>query len=199
MKLSTFLFPIVLLASFTAMAMPADSTLPVELVRFEARAAEGYVTLEWVTATEQNNAGFEVQRSADGRDFERVTFMQGQGTTSTETRYEYTMPAPSTLTYYRLMQRDFTGETAYSHIVSYAPNPTMTHPRIFPNPAPNLRSVIEGSVNERYSRELLHISDATGRTVQHIDNTPAGWYFVTFKQLHHDEPQLITEKVLVTH
>lgn len=72
--------------------------------------------------------------------------------------------------------------------------------RIFPNPAPNLRSVIESSVNERYSRELLHISDVAGRTVQHIDNnTPAGWYFVTFKQLHHDEPQLITEKVLVTH
>lgn len=70
--------------------------------------------------------------------------------------------------------------------------------RIFPNPAPNLRSVIESSINERYSRELLQVTDVQGRNVTDLDHSPRGWYFVTFKQMQHEEPLLVTEKVLVT-
>ena len=54
---------------------------PVELASLTATASEGIVELSWITATETNNQGFEVQRSAGG-EFETLAFVEGHGTTT---------------------------------------------------------------------------------------------------------------------
>jgi hypothetical protein len=67
-----------------------DDQLPVELTTFEAIAGDREVTLNWTTASEDNNAKFEIARStAEHGDFVKITEMEGAGTKSSETNYTY--------------------------------------------------------------------------------------------------------------
>ncbi len=72
------------------------------------------VLLRWATASETNNAGFEVQRLA-GTAFERVGFVEGHGTTNEAQRYTYKVAglAPGRHVF-RLKQIDFDGTFAFS-------------------------------------------------------------------------------------
>ncbi len=53
--------------------------IPVELVSFAANAVNNHVLVEWSTATETNNMGFEVQRSADKSEWSTIAFKEGKG------------------------------------------------------------------------------------------------------------------------
>ena len=64
------------------------NVVPVEMTGFASRVDAGAVVLEWTTASETNNAGFDVQMRRPGADaFESVTFVEGAGTTSEPTAY----------------------------------------------------------------------------------------------------------------
>jgi hypothetical protein len=63
--------------------------IPVELTSFSASVNENNVTLNWVTASEINNHGFEIQRSSNG-EFVTVGFAEGHGTTTEVQNYTYT-------------------------------------------------------------------------------------------------------------
>ena len=56
------------------------SDLPVELTRFDAVVGQDGVSLSWETASELNNAGFEVERSRDDQGFRKISFVEGNGT-----------------------------------------------------------------------------------------------------------------------
>ncbi|MCB9298124.1 MAG: hypothetical protein H6559_34125 [Lewinellaceae bacterium] len=56
------------------------SALPVTWVSFEAREGKEGIALHWETGAEENNAGFDVQRSRDGIDWETLGFVEGRGT-----------------------------------------------------------------------------------------------------------------------
>ena len=89
--------------------------LPVELVSFAANELNGKVVLAWETATEINNAGFGIERSADNKKFVEVAFVKGKGTTTEKTSYNYSdKSALSGKYYYRLKQVDFDGTYQYS-------------------------------------------------------------------------------------
>ena len=98
--------------------------LPVTLLDFAARAeGPAAVRLAWATATEQNNAGFTVERSLDARGFAAIGTVAGAGTSTT--RHDYTLldsqlPAGATLLYYRLRQTDVSGDFSYSPMRSVA-------------------------------------------------------------------------------
>ncbi len=92
-------------------------TIPVELTSFAATVNGASVNLNWSTATELNNNGFEVQRNS-GVDFITIGFVKGNGTTSEAKNYTYTDNNLGTGTYsYRLKQVDFNGTFEYSNIV----------------------------------------------------------------------------------
>lgn len=108
--------------------------LPVELLHFTAAPVGSHVLLQWATASELNNAGFQVERSDDGERFEPIAEVEGMGTTQQLTSYEAwdRSPLPG-LSFYRLRQMDFDGTTTFSVVqlveiyadtlVAY-PNPT---------------------------------------------------------------------------
>jgi photosystem II stability/assembly factor-like uncharacterized protein len=91
--------------------------LPVELTSFTASAVNGQVVLNWSTATEVNNRGFEIQRRSGSGEFAPVGFVQGSGTTTTTQTYSFSEKLSSGAYSYRLKQVDFNGEYAYSSIV----------------------------------------------------------------------------------
>ncbi|MCF0064705.1 choice-of-anchor D domain-containing protein [Dyadobacter chenwenxiniae] len=92
-----------------------DSSLPVNLIEFNAVAADPVIALQWLTASETNNAGFHIERSANAANWQDIGFVKGAGTavTTNEYRFEDNSPMPG-MNYYRLRQTDFDGKTEHS-------------------------------------------------------------------------------------
>jgi hypothetical protein len=90
------------------------STLPIELIHFEATAASYSVDILWSTATEINNNFFTIERSPDMITWDIIGVVAGAGTTSAVHNYQFADQSPAAgLTYYRLKQTDFDGSFEY--------------------------------------------------------------------------------------
>jgi hypothetical protein len=149
--------------------------LPVELVSFKGSAVSQGVALDWETASEKNNAFFSIQHSTDGRNFESVGYVEGNGTTAMAHKYSFTHTQPAAgKNYYRLKQVDHDGTSAYSKIVVIeskgAPEMKLS---VFPNPVTN------GEVNLKLERALagnetatVQVRDLNGRLI--LDRSLAG-------------------------
>lgn len=95
----------------------SSSSLPVELMRFDAYAQRNEVRLEWQTATETRNAQFVVERSADGRNFSALHTLAGAGDSREPLDYSATDAAPLRgQSFYRLKQVDFDGRFEYGPV-----------------------------------------------------------------------------------
>lgn len=118
----------------------AAAPLPVTLTSFNAVAADRTVHLAWTTASEVNNAYFEVQRSVDGAHFTALAQVAGQGTRAQATAYRFTdtLPAsePAATCYYRLRQVDAAGDASFSPVqaVTLAPATHSVRVTVAPNP-----------------------------------------------------------------
>jgi len=95
-----------------------DNSLPVELVAFTARNTAEGVQLAWRTASEQNNAGFEVQRRSEkASEWQVLGFVRGAGTTTEAQSYSFLDNSAVGKVQYRLKQIDFDGQFEYSNII----------------------------------------------------------------------------------
>lgn len=96
------------------------SVVPVRFASFDAKASGNSVKLHWQTATEINNAGFEIERSANGsNEWQSLGFVNGKGNSVSLNDYDFTDQHPSAGTnYYRLNQKDLDGNSLYSKVVS---------------------------------------------------------------------------------
>lgn len=176
--------------------VPFSTQIPVELTSFTANAVDGNVVLNWTTATELNNSGFEIQKrnhtstSLSVTEWESIGFVNGNGT-STETHiYSFADQNPvAGKSYYRLKQIDFDGSFQYSNVIEF----DLTSPMVFsleqnyPNPFNpstkiryNIPSVI--STTGRNLNVVLKIYDVLGDEVATLVNEekPAGNYEVNF-------------------
>ena len=97
---------------------PLGLPVPVELTALTVSAIGNEVTLNWSTATELNNQGFEIQRKAFASEFATVGFIKGQGTTTQQNQYSFTDKNLDEGKYfYRLKQMDFNGSFEYSNAI----------------------------------------------------------------------------------
>ena len=95
-----------------------STNIPVELISFTAVANGKELTLNWTTATEMNNQGFEVQRKFASNDFVTVGSVKGHGTTTSPNNYTYIDKLIDGGKYfYRLKQIDFSGTFEYSDVI----------------------------------------------------------------------------------
>ena len=93
-----------------------NQILPVELTSFKAISQNSQVTLNWATATEINNNGFEIQRSVANSEFMTIGFVRGAGTTASQQEYSYLDKNLTNGKYtYRLKQIDYNGTYEYSN------------------------------------------------------------------------------------
>ena len=62
--------------------------IPVELISFNGIVSNNIVRLEWLTATETNNKGFEIERSLnDKTNWQKIGYTEGNGTTTNKKSY----------------------------------------------------------------------------------------------------------------
>jgi len=85
----------------------------VELTSFTAAVERGTVVLNWKTATEVNNYGFDIERKSTAN-WNKVGFVEGHGTTNAPQSYSYADNVPSGKVVYRLKQIDRDGKFEYS-------------------------------------------------------------------------------------
>ncbi|NUN08890.1 MAG: hypothetical protein HUU54_06920, partial [Ignavibacteriaceae bacterium] len=99
-------------------SVTGDNSLPVELISFSIKVVNNNIALNWQTATEINNFGFEVERSTDKSNWSKIGFVQGAGNSNSPKNYSYTdNTAVSGKYFYRLKQVDTDGTFDYSPVV----------------------------------------------------------------------------------
>jgi len=92
--------------------------VPVELASFTASVNENIVTLNWITATELNNSGFDILRSTQQDVWDKIAFVPGNGTTTEIHYYSFEDENLNAGKYsYKLKQIDFDGSIEYSNVV----------------------------------------------------------------------------------
>jgi len=165
-----------------------NSIVPVELTSFTASVSNNSVALNWITATELNNSGFEIERSFHAErsrsmtDWENIGFVNGHGTTSETHSYSFIDNNLSTGKYiYRLKQIDFDGASAYSNEVEIdlrLPQ-TFSLEQNYPNPFnPSTKINWQSPAG---SHQTLKVYDILGNEVATLVNEyrEAGRYEVT--------------------
>jgi photosystem II stability/assembly factor-like uncharacterized protein len=115
------------------------SPLPVELLSFTGKNNKENNILEWITSSEINNSGFEVERSADGKDFSKIGFVEGHGNSTIQNEYYFTNYSIDETYYYRLKQLDFDGKYSYSNTIVISTRKKSFF--LFTNPLSNLFSI----------------------------------------------------------
>ncbi|HRN27981.1 MAG: carboxypeptidase regulatory-like domain-containing protein [Ignavibacteriaceae bacterium] len=179
-----------------------SSIIPVELISFTSYVDGVNVTLNWRTATEINNMGFEIERKSPSptpslkegtfefTDWKSVGFVNGNGTTTQTKSYSFLDEGLSSGKYqYRLKQIDFDGSFDYSNIIdAEIISPIkLSLEQNFPNPF-NPTTLIRYSVPNVISTEgrnlnvILKVFDVLGNEVATLVNEikPAGNYNVEF-------------------
>ncbi|TDN38953.1 right-handed parallel beta-helix repeat-containing protein [Hymenobacter sp. UV11] len=152
--------------TFTIGAYP----LPVVLTVFTAQAVQNRdAILNWATASEQNSASFEIERSLDSSKFTKIGQVAAQGTSSSAIAYTFTDASIGARAqgsvYYRLRQVDLNGDAYYSPVrtVSFT-KATAVALSIYPNPAANSTTLDLSSLPASASYQVV-LLDATGRQV----------------------------------
>ncbi|TDI87314.1 MAG: T9SS type A sorting domain-containing protein [Caldithrix sp.] len=97
-----------------------NQVVPVELAAFTAAVVGNDVSLVWITATETNNFGFDIQRKfVESDSWEKIHFVAGHGSTTTQVPYRYTDENLALGSYnYRLKQIDTNGSFEFSAIIT---------------------------------------------------------------------------------
>ncbi len=111
----------ILFGAFNALGS-TNAALPIELsamivsVLHNAKSPQGAsVAVHFTTTTERDNAGFVIERSADGRNFDAIGNIAGAGNSDGVKHYTFIDENPlKGIGYYRLKQMDFDGQFSYS-------------------------------------------------------------------------------------
>ncbi|GAB4338789.1 MAG: hypothetical protein OHK0038_17640 [Flammeovirgaceae bacterium] len=120
---------------FTLGSTTTNNPLPVTLSYFKGERFKDQVLLTWQTTSEFQNEGFEVQKSINGIDFEKIGFVQGKGTTKVKSDYSFTV-IENDDAYFRLKQLNTDGKFEYSNIIYVSRNQYRENVlNIYPNPS----------------------------------------------------------------
>jgi photosystem II stability/assembly factor-like uncharacterized protein len=162
-----------------------DGGVPVELISFKAKVNESSIEINWSTATETNNSGFEILRFTQNvnDEWNKIGFVPGHGTTTETQHYSFIDNDVKPGKYqYKLKQIDYDGTFEYSQIVEVEIpfvnefSLSQNYPNPF-NPTTNLQYAIG-------SRQFitLKVYDILGREIATLvnDEKPAGEYEVEF-------------------
>lgn len=174
-----------------------ESLLPVELSAFTYSVRENSVTLFWITSSEINNSGFQIERSylssGQSGNWEHAGFVNGNGTTSTASNYTFIDKGLASGAYkYRLKQIDFNGSFEYfylsGNVIIGVPQHfslSQNYPNPF-NPSTKIKFDIMQDAKAGTSNVSLIVYDAAGKEIQKLVNESLspGSYEVTWNASH---------------
>jgi DNA/RNA endonuclease YhcR with UshA esterase domain len=200
-----------LLPRYTTDFLPTGS-LPVELTSFTAQVTKTSVSLNWQTASELNNSGFDIERSSDGNLFQKIAFVKGKGTSTNHSQYSFTDNNLAKGNYcYRLKQIDINGTSKYSSEVAVSIIAVPTEFTLFQNyPNPFNPSTVINFAVDKPGMASLTVFNSLGQEVSTLfsgevqtgqlysvnfnaSNIASGIYFYQLRQ----GSQIKTQKMLL--
>jgi hypothetical protein len=126
--------------------------LPVTFLSFTATYSEEKkgVELKWATASEIDNSHFDVEKSMNGMDFQKITEVEGSGNSTSEHNYFAfdSRPYYTEINYYRLKQVDYDGNFDYSDIVAVLVEHPQAYFSVSPNPITRESKIYYNSLAE---------------------------------------------------
>lgn len=148
--------------------IPVLVNLPVTLKEFNAEKVEKSAVLTWSTTEETNSDRFEVQRSANGKEWTTFETVQSAGESNALRNYEATDRTPMNgENLYRLKMIDNDGSTAYSAVRSLKfAGVGMV---VYPNPVVDFLH-LDTPDWDRVSAVMIY--DVTGRAVYESRDKP---------------------------
>jgi hypothetical protein len=163
-----------------------QSAMPVELVSFVSTVSNNSVKLKWVTATEMNNSGFDIERAISGsnEDWKAAGYIKGKGNSSSSITYEFTDNNLNPGKYkYRLKQTDFNGNFTYYNLavdVSIGIPSRCELSQNYPNPFNPTTNIKYQLTQNSFVKLVLY--DMLGREVARLVNEQqeAGYKTVEF-------------------
>lgn len=135
----------------------SNEPLPISLINFNAIRENSTVVITWITSSETNNDFFTIEKTTDFNHFETVGIIKGAGNSNQSKHYGMTDFNPySGISYYRLKQTDFDGNSTYSNFkyVLFEDN-ELSALEIFPNPSNNSDITIDFTAQESGIMQLL--------------------------------------------
>ena len=171
-------------AFFIGSINAVSTPLPVELVSFTVVPKNQTVDISWETATETQNDYFTVLRSRDGKEWESVAKVKGQGNSGSSSFYETVDQHPfSGLSFYKLENTDIDGHSYFSseRSVNFAVGHDIS---VYPNPAVNTL-IISGSgitrvrlMQNNGQMVPVIVSTSGDSRILDVSALPAGIYFI---------------------
>lgn len=168
-----------------------NAPLPVELVAFAANWIDQAVVLKWATASEQDNRGFEVQRSTDGETWEMAGWVDGAGNSSSLLHYSYDdregiyAKKQNADLLYRLKQIDMNGEFEFSHVIKVGQDEgEKSVLKFYPNPASDqVKVYLSGQFTEKvyiniYNSQGILVQSTSGLSAFSVAQLHEGIYHV---------------------
>ncbi|MCS6934994.1 MAG: discoidin domain-containing protein [Chitinophagales bacterium] len=171
-----------------------QGALPIELLYLTATGVNNqYIRIDWATALEINNSGFEVQRSTDAQNWTTLAWVPGQGNSTVQNTYQYVDHdvMKGVVYYYRLKQVDWDGKFTYTYIVSavldgknsftvmdFVPNPTMeqTNLLITANVGTEITVEFYNSIGEKMSSNRYILQSGLNTIPFTVNHLAAGTY-----------------------
>lgn len=161
--------------SKNSVLVTVNAVVPVTLTGLKARKIGNNVQLEWGTLTENNASHFEIERSADGRNFtSKIGTVNAIGYSTTLRNYGITDNAPlKGWAYYRAKQVDADGKFAYSNIASINFDKQPSQLLIYPNPVKN-NLTLEFTSTKNGKIEVQIIDSKGAMVAQKINSVVVG-------------------------
>lgn len=144
--------------------LSVSTIIPIELTYFKGQTTKDKnIQLLWQTASEQNNAGFTIQRSNDGRKWQDLTFVKGKINSSLINNYNWEdTEAMSGFNYYRLQQTDMDGKFSFSPVVLMIVGKNNKF-SVYPNPT---KDELYYQSDNLASIKRIQLYDVTGKLLQ---------------------------------
>lgn len=168
----------------------SSTALPLEWLSFTANADQQGVKLAWWTASESENAGFHVLRSADGEQWENLTWIAAATNHRSQQSYQFTDTQPlNGRSYYQLQQVDNSRKYNYSEVRLVDIELTETAVSIYPNPLrqdvlelvlPQADILTQVMINDQLGRQIW--TEELTATQVNLAHLPAGIYWLTITQ-----------------
>jgi hypothetical protein len=160
--------PVSLFGPFTLSSVSAENPLPITLLAFTARRMGGDALLEWTTASEQDNAWFDVLWAGPEGDLEAMEWIgrvAGAGNSSVPTGYRFVddRPGKQGIHYYRLRQVDSDGAFTYSPVEAVRFDGATLGAWVQPNPFAD--APVVGLVAEADGVLEYRLFNAEGRSI----------------------------------
>ncbi len=179
---------------FTLGSISIFNPLPIEIVSFDAKINQNnYAQLDWITVSELNAKGFDIEKSFDGKSFEKIGYQNALGGVDVIKNYQFFDKNYKNAAYYRLKMIDNNGTFKYSKIIylnnsksnyyelTIVPNPTQGEVKLVLGnalPTENVTLKVFSITGKEVISLFGNVLEVEKQLSNQIMQLPAGMYVV---------------------